>query len=115
MTKFPSLNDELRPRTKLKKHEDSILTDAAIDANSRQIGQKWGAATTLPVPEPEPTPVARVVSFRGYIPHYLDDELTVRAATQRVTKTFLVMDALKKAGYHVAETDLIQDRRRNKG
>jgi hypothetical protein len=115
MTEFPSLKDELRPRTKLKKHDDSPLTDEAIDANSRQIGQKWGATTTPPVPEPEAAPVARVVSIRGYIPHYLDDELTIRAATQRVTKTFLILDALKKAGYHVEESDLIQDRRRNKG
>jgi len=50
MTEFPSLKDELRPRTKLKKHDDSPLTDEAIDANSRQIGQKWGATTTSPDP-----------------------------------------------------------------
>ena len=56
-----------------------------------------------------------MVSTRGYIPHYLDDELTIRVATQRVTKTFLILDALKKAGYRVEESDLIQDRRQNKG
>jgi hypothetical protein len=29
-----------------------------------------------------------------------------------VTKTFLIMEALAKAGYRVDEADLVQDRRR---
>jgi len=118
MTDFPSLKDELRPRPKLKRHADVPASDEEIEANSRALGEKWGAATSLPDP-PSPVPVAepvRVVSIRGYIPHYLDDELTRTAANRRVTKTFLIMEALAKAGYRVDEVDLVQDRRKkNKG
>ena len=114
MTEFPSLKNELLPRGKLKKHEHTLLTDEVVDANSRQIGERWGVAAPAPTATPAPEPTARVVSIRGYIPDYLDNELTMRAAKQRVTKTFLIMDALKHAGYHIDEADLIQDRRRNR-
>ena len=115
MTAFPSLKDELRPQGKLKKHDDANLTDEAVDANSRQLGKKWGAATTLPsVPDVEAIPAVPLVSIRGYIPKYLDDALTIKAAQWRVTKTYLIMEALKTAGYHIADADMIQDRRRNK-
>lgn len=116
MTDFPSLKDELRPRAKLKRHTDNPATDEQIEANSRLMGEKWGASTSIPAPEPPPVPLARVVSIRGYIPHYLDDELTRTAAERRVTKTFLIMEALAKAGYRVDEQDMVQDRRkRQKG
>jgi hypothetical protein len=115
MSDFPPINDELRPRARLKRHQDGPATDAEIEANSRAIGEKWGAATHIPPPEAPPTPLAPVTSIRGYIPQYLDNELTVKAAERRVTKTFLIMEALAKSGYRVEEIDLVQDRRRNKG
>lgn len=146
MSGFPSIKDDLRPRPKLKRHSDTPASDAEIEANSVAIGQKWGAATSLPKAEaPGDSPVevvsvshedpkeqaetlnpdvhhqpaaeaapeaARVTSIRGYIPHYLDDELALRAVQRRVTKTFLIMEALAKAGYRVDEIDLVQDRRK---
>src|ERR1700761_6316621 len=98
MNDFPSLKDELRPRLKLKRNPDAPVTDEEIEANSRRIGEKWGASTSIPTPPPEPEPLAPVVSIRGYIPSYLDDELARKAAERRVTKTFLIMEALAKAG-----------------
>ena len=56
MSDFPPINDELRPRAKLKKHSDGPATDEEIEANSRRIGEKWGAATHIPMAAPEPTP-----------------------------------------------------------
>ena len=146
MSGFPSIKDDLRPRPKLKRHNDTPASDAEIEANSVAIGQKWGAATSLPTAEaPGNSPVevvsasheapkeqaetlhpdanhqppaetapeaARVTSIRGYIPHYLDDELALSAVQRRVTKTFLIMEALAKAGYRVDEIDLVQDRRK---
>ncbi len=112
MTDFPSLKDELRPRPKLKKHTDEPIADEVVEGNSVQIGRAWGASTSIPAPEPLTVPLAKVVSIRGYIPHYLDDELTRKAAERRVTKTFLLMEALAKAGYRIDEIDLIQDRRK---
>jgi hypothetical protein len=115
---FPSIERELTPaprqRVDLKALKPRApMADEAIEANSRTIGEKWGASTQLPIPEPT-LPAAPVISFRGYIPLYLDDELSIKAAERRVTKTFLVMEALAKAGYRVDEADLVEDRRRSK-
>jgi len=112
VTEFPSLKDELRPRLKLKRHTDGRATDEEIEANSRQIGEKWGALTSIPTPQSQSEPLAPVVSIRAYIPNYLDDELARKAAERRVTKTFLIIEALTKAGYHVDPVDIVQDRRK---
>jgi hypothetical protein len=113
VTDFPPLDDELRPKVRLKKHTGApTTTDEEIEANSRRIGEKWGATTSIPdsaSPEPQRAPVT---SIRGYIPQYLDNELTQKAAERRVTKTFLLVEALAKAGYRVDEIDLVQDRRK---
>ena len=114
MTDFPSIKDDLRPRPALKRHAASAVTDEEVEANSVAVARKWGVAARPPetpaVPRlPEP---ARVVSIRGYIPDYLDDELALKAAQRRVTKTFLVLEALAKAGYRVDEIDIVQDRRK---
>lgn len=115
---LPSIDGELtpapRPRINLKglKPRESIA-DETIETNSRAIGEKWGASTQLPTVDPPPQ-LAPTASIRGYIPQYLDDELSVRAAERRVTKTFLIMEALAKAGYRIDEVDLVEDRRRNR-
>lgn len=115
---FPSIASDLAPAPRqrvdlkgLKPREP--MADEAVEANSRAIGEKWGASTQLPKVEAA-VPLAPVTSIRGYIPQYLDDELSVTAAQRRVTKTFLIMEALAKGGYHVDEADLVQDRRRTK-
>lgn len=112
MNDFPSLKDDLRPRAKLKRHMDSPASDEEIEANSRLMGAKWGASTSIPAPPPALPQIAPVVSIRGYIPNYLDHELTRKSAERRVTKTFLIMEALAKAGYSVDEHDMVQDRRK---
>ena len=115
MSDFPPIGDELQPRRKpLKKHADVPASDDEVDANARAIGERWGASTAIRPPAPPPAPLAPVTSIRGYIPAYLDDELTMRAAARRVTKTFLIMEALAKAGYRVEEADMVQDRRKGK-
>jgi hypothetical protein len=108
---FPPINDELRPKARLKRHENPAASDAEVEANSRRLGERWGAATRIDQ-ESEQVPLAPVVSIRGYIPNYLDDELTLKSAERRVTKTFLIMEALAKAGYRVDDHDMVQDRRK---
>ena len=114
MSGFPPIGDELRPKARLKRHSNDPASDADVEANSRRIGEKWGAATRINREEPEPPipPLAPVVSIRGYIPDYLDNEMAMKAAERRVTKTFLIMEALSKAGYRVESIDMIQDRRK---
>lgn len=111
MTEFPPIGDELRPKAKLKRHTNETATDAEVEENSRRIGERWGAATRIDQ-EPTPAPTAPVVSIRGYIPDYLDNEMAIKAAERRVTKTFLIMEALARAGYRVDEVDMVQDRRK---
>lgn len=113
---LPSIDNELVPSPRQRVDLKGLkprkpLPDEAIEANSRMIGEKWGASTQLPAAD-RPPPLAPTTSIRGYIPRYLDDELSIKAAERRVTKTFLIMEALAKAGYRVEEADLVQDRRR---
>ncbi|MEI7668699.1 MAG: hypothetical protein WCJ33_01285 [Pseudomonadota bacterium] len=113
---LPSIENELKPipRTKVdfaKLKSREVTEDVSVEANSHKIGTKWGATTQLPANEPTIN-LAPLTSIRGYIPQYLDNELSVKAATRRVTKTFLIMEALSKAGYKVDDIDLIQDRRK---
>jgi hypothetical protein len=115
---LPSIEGDLVPAPRqrvdlkgLKPREP--MADEAVEANSQTIGKKWGASTQLAPSEPE-TPPAPMTSIRGYIPLYLDDELSMKAAERRVTKTFLILEALAKAGYRVEESDLVQDRRKTK-
>jgi hypothetical protein len=108
---FPPIGDELRPKVKLKRHGAETANDAEVEANSRRLGERWGASTRI-IQEAPAVPLAPVVSIRGYIPNYLDDELALKAAERRVTKTFLVIEALAKAGYRVEKHDMVQDRRK---
>lgn len=116
---FPSIDHELasqpRPRLNLRALKPrEAMDDAVVEANSRQLGKQWGASTTLASesdPEKEATRSA-IASLRLEIPAYLDHELTMAAAQARVTKAFLVMTALKKAGYRVDPSDLVPDRRK---
>jgi len=114
---LPSIEGDLAPAPRQRVNLKGLkprepVADKMVEANSRAIGEKWGASTQLPPAEPPPPPAAPVTSIRGYIPQYLDDELAIKAAERRVTKTFLIMEALAKAGYHIHEADLVQDRRR---
>jgi hypothetical protein len=112
MSDFPPINDELRPKQRLKRHtETEPALDAEIEASSRRLGERWGATTRIQQ-EAELPRLAPVVSIRGYIPDYLDTELTMKSAERRVTKTFLIMEALAKAGYRVEEHDMVEDRRK---
>lgn len=118
---LPSIDHELasqpRPRVNLKalKPRESV-DDAVVDANSRRLGRHWGASTTLASNTDPGAGVSRgaIASLRLEIPAYLDDELTMAAARARVTKAFLVMTALEKAGYGVDPADLVPDRRKTR-
>ena len=114
---LPPIDDELaqpRKRVDLKAiRSKAQADDATIEENSRKIGSEWDASTSLrpsaPAPVPDRTPIA---SLRIEVPVYLDDELTQKAAAARVTKQFLVLTALKQAGYHIEDSDLVADKRK---
>jgi hypothetical protein len=116
--RLPPIDAELeqpRKRVDLKSiRPKAQADDATIEENSRKIGSEWGASTSLkgvesPAPAGERAPVA---SLRIEVPTYLDDELTQKAAAKRVTKQFLVLTALKQAGYHIDDVDIVADKRK---
>ena len=111
---LPSIDSELehpRKRVDLKSiRPKGAADDETVEENSRRLGSEWGASTTLKPSQSEPAlPLA---SLRIEVPAYLDDELTQKAAAQRVTKQFLVLTALRQAGYHIRDADLVADKRK---
>src|SRR3954466_8416560 len=119
MTEYPPIKDELRqdrkPRLDVSLKPRPELPDEAIAANSRAIGERYGSAPSLPPPAPvvePPKPPAPLTSVRFDCPDYLDKELSIKAAEQGVTKTYLILQALGHAGYRLDEVDLVKDRRR---
>jgi hypothetical protein len=117
---LPPIDDDLVPthkRVDLKAIRSKAgVDDATIEDNSRRLGDRWGASTSLETAAvaelasaASRTPIA---SLRIEIPVYLDRELAMRAADKRVTKQFLVLKALEQAGYHIDPADLIEDKRK---
>lgn len=119
---LPSVDAELSaPRRKLdlraiKPAGDA--DDATVAERSLELGIAHGASTSIPVAEevrerrstaPKTT---RVLQLRVALPDYLDDELHEASMKKRVTKQFLVLEALKKAGYKVKDADLVEDKRK---
>jgi hypothetical protein len=112
---LPPIDAELEPprhRVDLKAiRPKGQADDATIEENSRRLGSDWGASTTLQSSTPTVTR-APLASLRIEVPAYLDDELTQKAASQRVTKQYLVLTALRQAGYHIEDTDIVADKRK---
>lgn len=95
--------------------------DAETERHVEEITHTYGAHAQIPpAGRPAPAPVAlpphrrRYASFRIDLPEYLDQELTLRSAHERVTKAYLIMDALRRAGYAVKPEDLVSDRRKTR-
>jgi hypothetical protein len=117
---LPPIDEELKGRGKridLKAiRPKGEADDATIEENSRLLGNEWSASTSLksvqqPVSAPPP-PRAPVASLRIEVPVYLDDALTREAAEKRVTKQYLVLTALRSAGYRIDDPDLVTDKRK---
>jgi hypothetical protein len=110
---LPSVADDLAlpgdspPRPNLRALRSAAeIPDEDVRANSRVIGEKWGASTQIH-PSPPTTPLE---SLRIDVPDYLARELRVRCAERKVTNAYLVMMALARDGYHIEEKDLVPDR-----
>jgi hypothetical protein len=116
---LPPIDDELKGRGRRVDlraiRQKGNADDATIEENSRLLGNEWGASTSLQQVQPgSAPPVARapVASLRIEVPVYLDDALTREAAEKRVTKQYLVLTALRSAGYRIDDGDLVADKRK---
>jgi len=102
-----------RPKRDLVLPPRPELPDAAVETRTREIGETWGAATQIvSTSKPEPEPTAPLISVRFDCPDYLDTAISVKAAEQNVTKTYLILKALKEVGYELRDVDLVIDRRK---
>lgn len=114
-------------RLNLRALKPAGIDDDETERHVAKITQSYGAHAQIPpgsaavVPlepeslSPEPAPARiRYASFRLDLPEYLDQELTMRAARQRATKVYLIIEALGRAGYAVKPEDLVPDRRRTR-
>jgi len=127
---FPPITDELHSTPKPKVDVNltpRVLPEVALDEGARQVGEKWGSVTQLqtpqqpiiqqPAPEPEPK-LGREewINTRFECPPYLDLELSMRAVSEfpKATKSYLILKALKDAGYTVHDEDLVRDRRKQR-
>jgi hypothetical protein len=112
------LADEIRqarkPKLDLSLPPRADLPDQAIEERSHELGGRWGASTTIQPPSEPDEPPAPLVSVRFDCPDYLDRAVAVKAAEQGVTKTFVILSALKAAGYEITDRDLVADRRKFK-
>jgi hypothetical protein len=141
VTEIPPATDELlaagqrrvgEGRLNLRDLKPAGIDDAEAARHVEEITHTYGAhAQIAPVksggaepvklataselgPAPVPARRARYASFRVDLPEYLDQELTERSARERVTKTYLIMDALRRAGFTVRPEDLVSDRRKTR-
>lgn len=134
---LPSATDELLAagqrrvgegsRLNLRALKPAGIDDDETERHVAEITHSYGAHAQIPpgsalvaslqpeLPAPEP-PRARTrhASFRLDLPEYLDQELTMRAARQRATKVYLIIEALSQAGYIVKPEDLVPDRRKTR-
>jgi hypothetical protein len=118
MSESNPLADEIRqarkPRLDLALPPRPDMPDEAVEARSRELGEKWGATTQMvssaSIEQEELT--APLISVRFDCPDYLDRAVSIDAATQNVTKTFLILKALKTAGYDIKDVDIVADRRK---
>jgi hypothetical protein len=139
-TDIPPATDELlaagqrkvgEGRPNLRNLRPAGANDADTERHVEEITQSYGAhaqiapATERMAVRPKPAPVepsvpsaavrrTRYASFRVDLPEYLDQELTMRSARDRATKTYLIMEALHRAGYTVKPEDLVTDRRKTR-
>jgi hypothetical protein len=109
---LPPITDDLapaRPRPNLRtlRPRDDI-PDSDIEANSRSMGEQWGASTRLPQPEME-TPLT---SVRLDLPNYVDHQLKLKCVNEGGSKAYYILKALAKDGFQINERDIQPDRRR---
>ena len=113
--KRPDLPAIPRPRVDaFPPDNDDLIKRRLRDAGS-PLG--FGARSTADHPTHKTAPVAPLTpckSFNLSVPEYLFDELGLQAVKRRVTKRYLILEALSKAGFVVQPQDLEEDGRRRR-
>jgi hypothetical protein len=98
--------------------------DLALQQRIEALARDQGIPSLTPAPAQEPVrkgdvpgknrPALATKSIKIEMPDYLFHELSIAAATKGVTKKYLILMALKAAGYRIDNADLEEDGRRNR-
>lgn len=91
--------------------DDDDVLERRINETAKQQGIP--SLTPAPVVPPGQTEPRRPIKVE--VSDTLFQALTVAAAQQRVTKRFLILSALRNAGYPVDAEDFLEDGRRVRG
>jgi hypothetical protein len=100
------------PVTKAEAANDELVKSKLRNATRDIIG---GGQPAAPAAAPDPIlakPAERSMQF--VMPDYLFEELGHKSVRRRVTKRYLLLEALAKAGYRVDPADMIEDGRRRR-
>jgi hypothetical protein len=105
---LPSLDDDLtvKPSVPPRLRPRAVMSDDQVQANSRVLGETWGASTQVRQAEV----LTPLEPLRIDVPEYLARELRVKCAEHKVTIAYLVMSALRREGFHIEDKDLVKDR-----
>ena len=108
----PELPAIPRPRAEAFAPDDDAIKQRLRDVSSPLgFGTRGGAVSIAQDSAPPPTPCK---SFNLSVPDYLFDELGMQAVQRRVTKRYLILEALSKAGFRIEPQDLEEDGRRRR-
>lgn len=81
-------------------------------------GPTMASPALAPIPEPPvsgATPRARMKPLNVELPDYVWTELKIRAAHRQTSVRHVILSALVNDGITIADADLIEDGRRNRG
>lgn len=99
------------PRRRLPQAPPDPGDDAEVLARAEALAVRHKALQDRPAPA-RPQPAGAQESWKITLPDYLNAVLGRAAVERKVSKNFLVIEALMKAGYDVRPEDLVGDRRR---
>lgn len=113
--KRPDLSAIPRPQVESFSSDNDDLIKRRLRDVSSPLGFGVGSAAVQSAPDAKPVvPVTPCKSFNLSVPEYLFDELGLQAVKRRVTKRYLILEALAKAGFEVQPQDLEEDGRRRR-
>jgi hypothetical protein len=113
--KRPELPAIPRPRAEAFSPDNDDLIKRRLRDASSPLG--FGTRPTAAHSEQIPAPTVSLTpckSFNLSVPEYLFDELGLQAVKRRVTKRYLILEALAKGGFVVQPQDLEEDGRRRR-
>lgn len=118
---FMAVTDDLDDKLERLAQEKGVGSMVKTTSNANREGEGVATARQQPA-ERKPPASAPAVAQRAptktlslEVPEYLGVDLKVKAAHKGTSVRHIILTALKKAGYTIAEIDMVEDGRRLRG